>query len=195
MRSGGARGYSAVQSGYSPVQKWKPWNYVLPRAVMTRLRRVASEHVVPAIRARDSAIDLERIPLHPVVAQEAIRAHFPDRCPAHFEGRAIRLGSHEAVVAPGHAPARGHAAAVLVLEGLDNMEFEIADLCLEILHPLNGSRPTMSRPPEVMTKSLCARRSMASGFCGCVHTSRQKFSTIATLSWGMTPPITPPFKE
>src|SRR5262245_57243711 len=50
---------------------------------------------------------------------------------------------------------------------------------------LNGSRPTMSRPPEVMTKSSCTRRSMASGFCGCFHTSRQKFSTIATLSCGM----------
>src|ERR1700716_1652951 len=50
---------------------------------------------------------------------------------------------------------------------------------------LNASRPTMSRPPEVTTKSSCTRRSMASGFCGCFHTSRQKFSTIATLSCGM----------
>src|SRR5262245_15547488 len=93
------------------------------------------EYVVPAVRSRDGAVDLERIPLHPVVAQQAIRAHFPDRRPAHLEGRAVRLGAHEAVVAAGHPPTRGHATAVLVLERLDDMEFELAHLRLEVLHP------------------------------------------------------------
>src|SRR6478609_4711387 len=57
-----------------------------------------SEDVVPTVRPRDSAVDFERVPLHPVVAQEAIRPNFPDCRPEHLEGRVVRLGAHEAVV-------------------------------------------------------------------------------------------------
>src|SRR5262245_56018088 len=99
---------------YSAFQGWKPWDFMLRKAIATGPRRVASEYVESAVRTRDSAIDFKCIPLHPVVAQEPIRAHLPDRCPAHLEGRAVLLGSHETIVAAGHAPARGHAAAVLV---------------------------------------------------------------------------------
>ena len=52
-----------------------------------------------------------------------------------IEGRTVRLGSHEAVVATDNPPTRGHSAAVLVLERLDDMEFEIVNPCLEVLHP------------------------------------------------------------
>ena len=94
-----------------------------------------SEDVVPTVRPSDSAVDFERIPLHPVVAQEAIRPNFPDRRPAHLEGRAVRPGAHKAVVATDNPPTRGHSAAVLILERLDDMEFEIVNPRREVLHP------------------------------------------------------------
>jgi hypothetical protein len=90
---------------------------------------------VPAVRPADSSVDFERIPLHPVVAQQAIRANFRDRRPGHLEGRGVWRGTHEAVVATGHAPTRRHAAAVPVLEGLDYMELKIVNPFLEVLYP------------------------------------------------------------
>src|SRR3979409_1886785 len=129
------KSFAALRTDAIVSTRMPPQGTAAHHLVVGEHARAVSEYVVPAVRPRDSAVDFERIPFHPVVAQEAIRAHFPDRRPAHLEGRAVRLGAHEAVVATGHPPTRGHAAAVLVLERLDDMEFEVADPCLEVLHP------------------------------------------------------------
>src|SRR5258708_35950821 len=101
-----------------------------------------SERVCLSVFAGEDPLDLEGIPLDPVVAQEAVRPDFPNRRAAHLEWRTVGLGAHQSVVAAGHLPAGHNAAAVPILEGLVDVELEVVHLRLEVLHPgLEGAAP------------------------------------------------------
>src|SRR5262245_12114179 len=82
------------------------------------------ENVRPAAFTGNGAVHLVRITLDPIVPQQAVFTDFPHGGPGHLERRSVRRRAHHAVVSPGDPPARGDAAAVMILECLDDMELE-----------------------------------------------------------------------
>src|SRR4029450_3453839 len=107
-----------------------------PRACVPNRLAGGLEHVLLAVIAGYRAIDLEGVALHAIVAKQPVLAHFPDGGARHLERRSVRPGSHHSVVAPRDPPARGDAATVLVLEGLDDVELEVVDPIQELPHPV-----------------------------------------------------------
>ncbi len=84
---------------------------------------------------RQALVRLPSTSFYPVVQQLAIRSHCPYRSAREREWALIRRSAEEAFVAPMHAKARGNAAAVLVLEALDDVELESADRTLKSNNP------------------------------------------------------------
>jgi hypothetical protein len=111
-----------------------------------------SEDDVPT----DSAVDFERIPLHPVVAQEAIRPNFPDCRPAHLEGRVVRLGAHEAVVA--------------------RQNVNLAKFPLNLLYTLGAARIVIAVVPARYSGPAIFSWHDRNGNCGCAVAKRLQLS-------------------
>src|SRR5262245_15324752 len=86
-------------------------------------------------RARPMDLLLGQLPeqlpgaaLDPVVQQLPVLAHGPDGRAREGDRPPVGRGAQHAVVPARDAPARGDAAAVLVLEGLQDLELELGDL-------------------------------------------------------------------
>src|ERR1700750_1070676 len=94
---------------------------------MARLRGEPRAHL---------AVDLQRVALHPVVLHQTVLTYMPYRGAGHLERRLRWLQAHEAVVLAGNAPARRHAVAFMVLEGLHDVELEVVDARQEPGDPL-----------------------------------------------------------
>jgi hypothetical protein len=145
---------------------------------------------VPAVRPSDSAVDFERIPLHPVVAQEPSAPTSQTAVPHISNG--APFGSMP--MRPLLRPVTRQREATRLPSWFWNVSTtwnskwrtQVADPCLEVLHPglerlAAHDVPTAGGDDEILVHQAID----GVGFCGCFHTSRQKFSTIATLSCGM----------
>ena len=142
----------------------------------SRRRRTATDSSRPA-----EPLQLFQRGAFDVIAEQlSVLAHCPYRRPRHRDGLLIGRCACEAVVPPGQHPAGGDAAAVGVLERLEDLKTQSLIFSRKpAIHRLKLSRPVTASPPVTMTKSSTTNRSAAAGSWA-FHTSSQKACTIST---------------
>src|SRR4029077_14345779 len=100
----------------------------------------------PLVHLKGVALDL-------IGQQHSVVAHGRGYDAGHLDGAAVRLCAEGFVVCAGDRERRGDPGPVTVLERVDYLGRKVPDGHAEVLgHFLNASRPSILRPPEMMTK-------------------------------------------